>query len=261
MKTIWKLTAWQWRMVRFPFAVLCGVYAIQQLTLLLLSAADPRKLGYQMAELFQGCGQMPLFFATLYLVAVVAASATRTQAKSQQTYTLYTMPFSRWNLWAAQFLLGLLLLLLFTAWQVFLYAAAYFPVTMILSRVAESMVVNALPWNSLVEELNANLLMQLLLPVKAGSGLTLLGVPIITALHSACMACCHGLRRAVVALLALFGTGTAYAAFYIRYHQVIYGNNAPSYWLLFAVVLVLALGLAVVNVFQAVWALKRAETA
>ena len=42
---------------------------------------------------------------------------------------------------------------------------------------------------------------------------------------------------------------------------MIYGTDAPSYWLLFAVVLAVALGLAAVNVFQAVWALKRAETA
>ena len=53
----------------------------------------------------------------------------------------------------------------------------------------------------------------------------------------------EGLRRAVVTLLALFGTGAAYTAFYIRYHQVIYGTDAPSYWLLFAVVLAVALGL------------------
>lgn len=260
MKTMWKLTAWHWRMVRVPFAVLCVVYAIQQLALLLLSAANPQRLGYQMAELFQECGQMPLFFVTLYLVALLGASATSIRAKSHQTYTLYTMPFSRWYLWTAQFLLGLLLLVLFTAWQILLYMAAYFPATMVSVRVASGMVSAALPWSSLSEEFNANPLMQLLVPVKLGSGLALIGLLGVTALQSACMACCHGLRRGVVALTALFGTGIASTAFYVRYHLTVYRSGDTGLYLLLIVLLAMAGAFAAVNLLQTAWALKHAES-
>lgn len=261
MKTIWKLTAWHWRLVRVPYMVLCAVYAIQQAALLLVSAANPHKLGWQMAELFQDCGQMPLFFTALYLVAILAASATRSKGKNQQLYTLYTMPFSRRTLWMSQLLLAAILAAGFVAWQILLYVVLYFPVTLVLGRVAAGMVNTALPWNSLMEELNANPLMQLLLPVKPGSGLTLLGMLLILSLHSACVACCHGLRRAVVFLTTLLGMGAAYAALYLRYHLVTYRSEDKVMYALLSVILAAAVLLAAVNVFQASRALKRAETA
>lgn len=261
MRNIAKLMAWHWRLVRGSYAVLCAVYAVQQLVLLMAAALDSRRLGYQMAELFQGCGQMPLFFIAMYAVAVLAAHATRRRERAQNLYTLYTMPFSRGTLWTAQFMLGLILLEAFAAWQILLYMLAYFPVTMASSRVAAGMMVGALPWNSLLEEVNANPLMQLLLPVKLGSGFALLGLLGITALHSACMACCHGIRRAAVTVLALFGTGAACIAFYVRYHQVTYGTDFQVFGILLVVLLTVAFSLAAVNVFQALRALKRAETA
>lgn len=260
MKKIWKLTSWHWRMVRAPYAVLCAVYAVQQLVLLLLAAGSRQNLGYGMAELFQGCGQMPLFFVTLYLVALVAASATRIRERAQKMYTLCTMPFPRRTLWAAQFLLGLLLLVGFVAWQILLYIGAYFPVALASDRVAASMVTGALPPSSLFTELNANPLMQLLLPIKAGDGLALLGLLLLTALQSACIACCHGLRRVAVSLMALFGTGAACMAFYVRYHLALYGARTSTQFLLLVGALAAAV-LAVVNMLQASRALQRAESA
>lgn len=260
MKKIWKLTSWHWRMVCVPYTVLCAVYAVQQLVLLILSAGSCQNLGYGMAELFQGCGQMPLFFVTFYLVALVAASATRIRERAQKMYTLYTMPFPRRTLWAAQFLLGFLMLIGFVAWQILLYMGAYFPVTLVSDRVTASMVTGTLPPSSLFTELNANPLMQLLLPIKAGSGLALLGLLLLTALQSACMACCHGLRRVAVSLTALFCTGAACMAFYVRYHLALYGSGTSTQVLLL-VGMSAAMVLAVINMLQAARALQRAESA
>lgn len=161
----------------------------------------------------------------------------------------------------SQLLLAAILAAGFVAWQILLYVVIYFPVTLVLGRVAAGMVNTALPWNSLMEELNANPLMQLLLPVKPGSGLTLLGMLLILSLHSACVACCHGLRRTVAFLTALLGTGAAYAALYLRYHLVTYRSEDNVMYALLGVILAVAVLLVAVNVFQASRALKRAETA
>ena len=87
MKRLGRLVSWHWHLVRRPFILLCGVYGAQQMALLLLSAARKETLGMQMADLFMGCGQLPLFFVTLYLVLLTAASATRSGGRSHMMYT------------------------------------------------------------------------------------------------------------------------------------------------------------------------------
>lgn len=259
MKMIGKMIGWHWRLVWVPFGLLCGVYGVQQAVLVLLSASSKDLFGNGLTELFLRCGQMPLFFVAMFLVAVIAAAAARSSGRAHSLYTVYTLPHSRRNLPVVQFLLCLLLLLLFGAWQLILYAVLYLPVTMVSAGVTAEMVSVALPQGSLLAEFNANPLMQLLLPVSPkgwGGLIAFLGV---LSLESACMACCHGIRRVFVSLAALVGAGTASSTLYLWYHLVVYAIKSPGEWLLLAFLAGTAALSAILTLFNAWWSVKRTE--
>ena len=208
MKRVMKLVGWHWHFVRFPFALLCGLYGVQQILLLLLSASNTDKIGVKLADLFMNCGQFPLFFFVLYLVLLVSASANQNRGRSHTTYTLYTMPFSRMVLPVAQMFLCLALLVIFAAWQVLLYAAAFVPVSMLSAGTMAGVVSGNIPTGNLLDEINANPLFQLLLPVRLGSWLWLVGFFLLLSVQSACVAVCHGFRRIAAMFAAMCAVAT-----------------------------------------------------
>ena len=136
MKRIWKLAAWHWALARKPFLALCAVFAAQQLALLLAAAALQANIGHSYATLYAACWQ-PLAFLLGLAAALLVASAGLWRPEAARTGTaLLTLPGPRWHLAAAQSALCALLALIFTAWQVVLYAACYVPVTALLAATA-----------------------------------------------------------------------------------------------------------------------------
>ena len=136
MKRIAKLAAWHWALARKPFLALCAVFAAQQLALLLAAAALQANIGYSYATLYAACWQ-PLAFLLGLAAALLVASAGLWRPGAARTGTaLLTLPGPRWHLAAAQSALCALLALIFTAWQVVLYAACYVPVTALLAATA-----------------------------------------------------------------------------------------------------------------------------
>lgn len=136
MKRIAKLAAWHWALARKPFLALCAVFAAQQLALLLAAAALQANIGHSYATLYAACWQ-PLAFLLGLAAALLVASAGLWRPGAARTGTaLLTLPGPRWHLAAAQSALCALLALIFTAWQVVLYALYYVPVTALLAATA-----------------------------------------------------------------------------------------------------------------------------
>ena len=136
MKRIAKLATWHWALARKPFLALCAVFAAQQLALLLAAAALQANIGHSYATLYAACWQ-PLAFLLGLAAALLVASAGLWRPGAARTGTaLLTLPGPRWHLAAAQSALCALLALIFTAWQVVLYAACYVPVTALLAATA-----------------------------------------------------------------------------------------------------------------------------
>lgn len=260
MKRVMKLLGWHWRFVRYPFALLCGIYGVQQMLLLSLAASDKGKIGMQLADLFMYCGQFPLFFFALYLVLLVSAAANQNRGRAHTTYTLYTMPFSRVVLPVAQMLLCLALLVIFVAWQVLLYAAAFVPVSMLSAGTMAGLVSGVLPTGNLLDEINANPLFQLLLPARPGSGLWLVGFFLVLSVQSACVAVCHGFRRMVAMFAAMITAGVGAGALYLRYLIATDHTKEPGVFLLLAFLLAVAILPLILNLVSAAWALYRSET-
>lgn len=260
MKSILKLVGWNWHFAKYPLALVCAVYGAQQVLLLSLAASRKEMVGLQMADLFMRCGQLPLFFIALYLVMLTAASASQNRGRSHTLYTMYTMPFSRMVLPAAQVLLCLAFLVIFTAWQIILYMAAYIPVSAISAGVTASIVSGRIPAGSFLDELNANPLFQLLLPVRFGSWLWLIGFWLLLSVQSACVAVCHGFRRMAAMVAAMIAAGVGAGTLYLRYLIETENMERPDVLLLLAFLLAATILPGALNMVNAAWALYRSET-
>lgn len=268
MKRIAKLAAWHWALARKPFLALCAVFAAQQLALLLAAAALQANIGHSYATLYAACWQ-PLAFLLGLAAALLVASAGLWRPGAARTGTaLLTLPGPRWHLAAAQSALCALLALIFTAWQVVLYAACYVPVTALLAATADAQLATpstvyyaqmaaastqpSMPATTLYAQAALQPLFQALAPAfPLGWAALALGLACV-AVQSGCLFFHRGWGRAVSAALWLCTCGGALLTVYgaRQLHQ--YGFD------LYGGALVVGLGaMAVPLAVQLPWTLLR----
>lgn len=268
MKRIAKLAAWHWALARKPFLALCAVFAAQQLALLLAAAALQANIGHSYATLYAACWQ-PLAFLLGLAAALLVASAGLWRPGAARTGTaLLTLPGPRWHLAAAQSALCALLALIFTAWQVVLYAACYVPVTALLAATADAQLATpstvyyaqmaaastqpGMPATTLYAQAALQPLFQALAPAfPLGWAALALGLACV-AVQSGCLFFHRGWGRAVSAALWLCTCGGALLTVYGARQMHQYGFD------LYGGALVVGLGaMAVPLAVQLPWTLLR----
>ena len=268
MKRIAKLAAWHWALARKPFLALCAVFAAQQLALLLAAAALQANIGHSYATLYAACWQ-PLAFLLGLAAALLVASAGLWRPGAARTGTaLLTLPGPRWHLAAAQSALCALLALIFTAWQVVLYAACYVPVTALLAATAGAQLATpstvyyaqmaaastqpSMPATTLYAQMALQPLLQALAPAfPLGWAALAVGLACV-AVQSGCLFFHRGWGRAVSAALWLCTCGGALLTVYGARQMHQYGFD------LYGGALVVGLGaMAVPLAVQLPWTLLR----
>lgn len=268
MKRIAKLAAWHWALARKPFLALCAVFAAQQLALLLAAAALQANIGHSYATLYAACWQ-PLAFLLGLAAALLVASAGLWRPGAARTGTaLLTLPGPRWHLAAAQSALCALLALIFTAWQVVLYAACYVPVTALLAATAGAQLATpgtvyyaqmaaastqpSMPATTLYAQATLQPLFQALAPAfPLGWAALAVGLACV-AVQSGCLFFHRGWGRAVSAALWLCTCGGALLTVYGARQMHQYGFD------LYGGALVVGLGaMAVPLAVQLPWTLLR----
>ena len=268
MKRIAKLAAWHWALARKPFLALCAVFAAQQLALLLAAAALQANIGHSYATLYAACWQ-PLAFLLGLAAALLVASAGLWRPGAARTGTaLLTLPGPRWHLAAAQSALCALLALIFTAWQVVLYAACYVPVTALLAATAGAQLATpgtvyyaqmaaastqpSMPATTLYAQMALQPLLQVLAPAfPLGWAALAVGLACV-AVQSGCLFFHRGWGRAVSAALWLCTCGGALLTVYGARQMHQYGFD------LYGGALVVGLGaMAVPLAVQLPWTLLR----
>ena len=268
MKRIAKLAAWHWALARKPFLALCAVFAAQQLALLLAAAALQANIGHSYATLYAACWQ-PLAFLLGLAAALLVASAGLWRPGAARTGTaLLTLPGPRWHLAAAQSALCALLALIFTAWQVVLYAACYVPVTALLAATAGAQLATpgtvyyaqmaaastqpSMPATTLYAQMALQPLFQALAPAfPLGWAALAVGFACV-AIQSGCLFFHRGWGRAVSAALWLCTCGGALLTVYGARQMHQYGFD------LYGGALVVGLGaMAVPLAVQLPWTLLR----
>ena len=128
MRPILSLAAWNWRMARRPYGILCAVFAVQQLIVLLYQAQVPNQIGDGLAAYYSQGLQINVFGITFLLAGLLAGPAINDQKRAKCSYTWLTMPLSPAARLAAQVLTAAVLLLGIVALQLVLYAVYSVPV-------------------------------------------------------------------------------------------------------------------------------------
>ena len=128
MRPILSLAAWNWRMARRPYGILCAVFAVQQLAVLLYQAQVPNQIGDGLAAYYSQGLQINVFGITFLLAGLLAGPAINDQKRAKCSYTWLTMPLSPAARLAAQVLTAAVLLLGIVALQLVLYAVYSVPV-------------------------------------------------------------------------------------------------------------------------------------
>lgn len=128
MRPILSLAAWNWRMARRPYGILCAVFAVQQLIVLLYQAQVPNQIGDGLAAYYSQGLQINVFGITFLLAGLLAGPAINDQKRAKCSYTWLTMPLSPAARLAAQVLTAAVLQLGFVALQLVLYAVYSVPV-------------------------------------------------------------------------------------------------------------------------------------
>lgn len=128
MRSILSLAAWNWRMARRPYAILCAVFAVQQLAVLLYQAQTPDLLGAGLAASYSEGLQIYAFGITFLLAGLLAGPAVNDQKRARCSYTWLTLPLPPAARLAAQALTAAVLLLGVVALQLVLYVLYFFPV-------------------------------------------------------------------------------------------------------------------------------------
>lgn len=257
MRPILSLAAWNWRMARRPYGILCAVFAVQQLIVLLYQAQVPNQIGDGLAAYYSQGLQINVFGITFLLAGLLAGPAINDQKRAKCSYTWLTMPLSPAARLAAQVLTAAVLQLGFVALQLVLYVLYFFPVQVMENAVVMQQTGQQIPPTTLYEQLILNRGLYWLVPRRPGQAALLVFTLLAAALLLTAVRLHKGWQRGVAFLI---GVVCGIACAILLYSESLYiQSDHLSRYTPRAVAL-----LAVLLVFSVWWALRairRAETA
>lgn len=118
MKRLLQYTAWNWSMGRGPVTLLLVLGAAAECLLLFVAAASENQLALLYGDLVEAAGILWVI-AAVYLLLPICAQAVQERAAhmTRTSYTLFTLPLSRWELLLGRALSGVIWMILGMAVQ------------------------------------------------------------------------------------------------------------------------------------------------
>lgn len=118
MKKLLQYTAWNWSMGRGPVAILLGLGTATECLLLFVAAASANLSALSYGDLVESAGILWVIAAAYLLLPICAQSVQERAAHTTHTsYTLFTLPLSRWELLLGRTLSGIIWMVLAMAVQ------------------------------------------------------------------------------------------------------------------------------------------------
>lgn len=258
IKQIYNLAAWNWRIARRSYTVLCALFAAQQLAVLLFMAAQRQNMGQGIAGYYRNSGQALAFAAAFVAAGMLSAKSMMAGGGERTGVTWLTLPLPGWGKLAAQVLTAAVMESGILALQVVLYVAGFFPVQQVAVRVERQNLLTPMPAQLLYEQTARNLFLRCVLP----AGLMQTALMAVTLAASALLLPCiflhSGWRRAAAALVASLGGLCCLAVLYIG---AFWGKSTADPQCATAVLLAIVAALMVGSWFWALQAIRSAEPA
>ena len=263
MRPILPLAAWNWRMARRPYGILCAVFAVQQLAVLLFQTQVPDQQGAGLARYYEKGWQFELFLAFFLLAGLLAGPAINDQKRAKCSYTWLTMPLSPAARLAGQVMTAAVLQLGFVALQLVLYVLYFFPVQVMENAVVMQQTGQQIPPTTLYEQLIMNRGFYWLIPRRPEHTAMLVFTLLAAALLLTAVRLHKGWRRAVAFLIGVVCGGACMVILQVEQLQAqhdeafLEGVIRPSISAFLALLTVLL----VFSVWWALRAIRRAEAA
>lgn len=259
MKQIFSLAGWNWRLARRSYAILCGAFALEQLTVLLWQASRSAMLGMGLAACYEEGFQFQVFLLVFLLAGLLAGPAVNDRKRARCSYTWLTLPMPPAARLAAQVLTAAVLQLGVAALQLVLYMVYFFPVQAMDSARAMEKLGTAMPAQNLYEQVLLSDSMYWLLPRRPAQFALLVVTLLASALLLTCVRLHRGWRRGAAVVLGVVSGFCCLALFEGEVRTALYGTLTLSSTLLLLVAIPLAA--AAFSIWWALRAIRRAEPA
>ena len=255
MKQTFTLAAWNFRLARRSLLALWGIFAAQQLALVLFRVAvQQNAAGMGLASHYYVTMQIFVYCGFYLLTALAAGAATHVSRRARSGYTWATLPGTPGQKFGAKAIAIAAAELVFTAWQFVWYIIEFYPVTALEVHLARKLYGAALPPANLYEQVVANNLFSRLLPRRPLQLVILLGILALSALLLAALDTVRGWRK-----LPVFAVGALCAGVCFYFVSV---EQHPEWMFLSAsrnLTMAAAAVLAALTVWWAVRSIRRGE--
>ena len=256
MKHTLTLAAWNFRLARRSLLALWGIFAAQQLALVVFRICWQGAAGMGLASHYYVTMQIFAYLGFYLLTGLAAGLATHNSRRARSGYTWATLPGTPGQKFGAKAITIAAAEVVFAAWQFVWYIVEFYPVTALEVHLARKLHGAALPPANLYEQVVANNLFSRLLPRRPLQLVILLGILALSALLLAALDTVRGWRKLPVFASGLF---CAWVCFYIV------SIEQHLEWLLdeprYAFRIAAAAVLAVLTVWWAVRSIRRGEAA
>ena len=182
MKHTLTLAAWNFRLARRSLLALWGIFAAQQLVLVVVRICWQGAAGMGLASHYYVTMQIFAYLGFYLLTGLAAGLATHNSRRARSGYTWATLPGTPGQKFGAKAITIAAAEVVFTAWQFVWYIVEFYPVTALEVHLARKLYGAALPPANLYEQVVANNLFSRLLPRRPLQLVILLGILALSAL-------------------------------------------------------------------------------
>lgn len=163
MKHTLTLAAWNFRLARRSLLALWGIFAAQQLALVVVRICWQGAAGMGLASHYYVTMQIFAYLGFYLLTGLAAGLATHNSRRARSGYTWATLPGTPGQKFGAKAITIAAAEVVFTAWQFVWYIVEFYPVTALEVHLARKLYGAALPPANLYEQVVANNLLSRLL--------------------------------------------------------------------------------------------------
>lgn len=252
MKHTLTLAAWNFRLARRSLLALWGIFAAQQLALVLFRICQQNAAGMGLASHYYVTMQIFAFCGFYLLTGLAVGLATHDSRRARSGYTWATLPGTPAQKFGAKAITIAAAELAFTAWQFVWYIVEFYPVTALEVHRGRQLYGVALPPASLYEQIVANNLFARILPRRPAQFVILLGILALSAALLAALDTLRGWRKLPAFAVGALCAWQCMRVLYMNQHLGwLFAVPSGNFWMAAAAVL------AVLTVWWAVGSIRR----
>ena len=248
MKHTLTLAAWNIRLARRSLMLVWGVFAAQQLALVVFRICWQGAAGMGLASHYYVTMQIFAYLGFYLLTGLAAGLATHNSRRARSGYTWATLPGTPGQKFGAKAITIAAAEVVFAAWQFLWYIVEFYPVTALEVHLARKLYGAALPPANLYEQIVVNNLFGRVLPRRPVQLAILVGIFAVSAVLLAALDVQRGWRKLPALAIGALVAGACLQTLQLEQHLTwLFATPGSTAYLVLS---------AALTVFSVWWALR-----